>query len=404
MEKEFIVKKESSVTLNITAGRIDSYRMQEETTGTVRAYADGKIGVAGALGEPDESELTRQAEEALSLGIPYVCALDGPLEREERHAAEILPEKELAPVMQALLDQIGQACPRFAISNKITLSHDFTEYRNSKGRHLLSDERALSIALLFQARGSGNLMDCFFEHTGRSFDPAAVVARCKELHDAYFNPVDVEEGEWPVVFAPVDLLVTFLRNFVGEMYASGASLVSGKMGEKLFSDKLTLSMDRNPATCPGVSFFDAEGYIAPDYRAPIIDHGVLSGMAVSKNTAAHFGLPVSGAADAAYDGVPGYGLTGLYAAPTADSLAQLVPGKAIFVGMVSGGDTTPDGHFATPVQLAYLMENGRLVGRLPELTVSGDFFSLLGENYLGAAPGGAMESPVLCAMKMKVSK
>ena len=134
MEKEFIVKKESSVTLNITAGRIDSYRMQEETTGTVRAYADGKIGVAGALGEPDESELTRQAEEALSLGIPYVCALDGPLEREERHAAEILPEKELAPVMQALLDQIGQACPRFAISNKITLSHDFTEYRNSKGR------------------------------------------------------------------------------------------------------------------------------------------------------------------------------------------------------------------------------------------------------------------------------
>ena len=188
------------------------------------------------------------------------------------------------------------------------------------------------------------------------------------------------------------------------MYASGASLVSGKMGEKLFSDKLTLSMDRNPATCPGVSFFDAEGYIAPDYRAPLIDHGVLSGMAVSKNTAAHFGLPVSGAADAAYDGVPGYGLTGLYAAPTADSLAQLVPGKAIFVGMVSGGDTTPDGHFATPVQLAYLMENGRLVGRLPELTVSGDFFSLLGENYLGAAPGGAMESPVLCAMKMKVSK
>lgn len=404
MEKEFIVNKESAVTLNITAGRIDSYRMKEETTGTVRAYANGKIGVAGALGEPDEKELTGQAEQALFLGIPYVCALDGPLEREERHDAEILPEKALVPTMQALLDQIGEACPRFAISNKITLSHNFAEYRNSRGRHLVSDERALSIALLFQARGSGNLMDCFFAYSGRSFDPAAITARCKELHDAYFTPADVEAGEWPVVFAPADLLGTFLRNFIGEMYASGASLVSGKLGEKLFSERLTLAADRNAATCPGVSFFDAEGQIGPDDRAPLIDRGVLSGLLVSKNTAAHFGLPAASTSEAAYDGVPGYGLEGLYAAPTADSLAQLVPGKSIFVVMASGGDTTPDGHFATPVQLAYLMENGRLVGKLPELTVSGDFFSLLGENYLGAAPGSTLDESPLCAIKMNVSK
>ena len=83
MEKEFLKSSSRSVTLNITGGKIDSYREQEETTGTVRVYADGKIGVAGCLGEPEEEQLTAQAEKALELGIPYVSALDGALERAE---------------------------------------------------------------------------------------------------------------------------------------------------------------------------------------------------------------------------------------------------------------------------------------------------------------------------------
>ena len=42
MEKEFITKTNSSVALNVTGGKIDSFREKEETTGTVRVYEDGK--------------------------------------------------------------------------------------------------------------------------------------------------------------------------------------------------------------------------------------------------------------------------------------------------------------------------------------------------------------------------
>ena len=65
MEKEFIIEKQHSITLNVTAGQIDSYRELEKTTGTVRVYENGCIGVAGCLGEPDEEALTAQAKEAL---------------------------------------------------------------------------------------------------------------------------------------------------------------------------------------------------------------------------------------------------------------------------------------------------------------------------------------------------
>ena len=404
MEKEYIIRQTSSVTLNITGGQIDSYRKQEETNGTVRVYQDGKIGVAGMLGEPDEARLTEQAQKALELGIPYTAKLDGPEEREERHDPEILPERELVPTMQKMLDRISEACPRFAISHKIMLTRSRSEYRNSNGRHLTDAHSALSIALLFQDRGSGNLMDAFYEYQGRNFDPDAVVAGCKEIYDAFYTPADIEDGVWPVVMGPWDLFSTLLRHFVGEMYVSGASLVSGRLGEKLFSEKLTLANDRNPETVADVCFFDEEGQTAPDYRAPLIEHGVLKNVLTSKNTAEQYGLPSSQTSDAAYDGVPAYGLSAFYVEPTAEKLRDLVPGKAVYVLMASGGDTTPSGHFATPVQVARLMENGRFVGRLPELNVSGDFFSLLGEDYLGAVHGDPGENDLLCAVKMKVEK
>ena len=72
--------------------------------------------------------------------------------------------------------------------------------------------------------------------------------------------------------------------------------------------------------------------------------------------------------------------------------------------MASGGDTTPDGHFATPVQLAFLVENGVLVGRLPELNVSGDFFDMLGSGFVGAANSTVIGTNTMCAAEMKVEK
>ena len=67
MQKEYIVNKASSITLNITNGKIDSFREKDETQCTVRVYNDGKIGVAGALGEADFKTLEQQAIEKLPL-------------------------------------------------------------------------------------------------------------------------------------------------------------------------------------------------------------------------------------------------------------------------------------------------------------------------------------------------
>ena len=404
MEKEFLTKTHRSVTLNVTGGKIDSFREQEETTGTVRVYENGCIGVAGCLGTPDEEELTRRANEALALGIPYPCKLDGALELERLDEAEILPVPELIPTMQDFLDRLGKACPRFALSNKIGITYGKTEYRNSLGRHLTSSGRYINIELIVQNRGSGNLFDTALEYSGNRFDPDALLAQFKKQYDAFYVPADLAPGRYPIVMDPSYLLATFLRHFIGDLYASGASLLSGKLGQKIFSDKLSFRNDMNPATNAGVRFFDAEGCIAPELRPALIDRGVLTGLLTTKKSAAQLGLPNLGTAAAAYDGVPVIGFNRFYLDPTVPTLNALVPGKSILVVMASGGDTTPDGHFATPVQMSYLMEDGRLVGRLPELNISGNFYDLLGKDYLGAVCGVPHPESMLCAMTMDVTK
>ena len=403
MDKEYIIETQQSVTLNVTAGRIDSFREIEKTTGTVRVYDNGCIGVAGCLGQPDEEELTKKASDALAFWIPYPRKLEGALEIEEIHDEEIIPIPDFIPVMQSFLDRVGELCPRFALSNKISLTHNRTEYRNSLGRHLISDCRNLSIELIAQNRGSGNLFDTGLFWAGSRFDEDKVLAEFKREYDAFYTPADLEPGRYPVVIGAEVLLYPYLRHFVGDLYAAGASLMSGKLGEKLFCDKLTVRMDMNPETDHGC-FFDAEGCVAPDYRPALIENGVLKGLLTTKKTADAYGLPNLGTASAAYDGVPDIGVRSIYPDKTASSLKELVPGKSILVLVASGGDATPDGHFASPVQMAYLMEDGELAGRLPDLSISGDFFDLLGKDYIGTVHDVPFEGTILSAFEMNVEK
>ena len=404
MEKEFIQETQHTVTLNITAGQIDSYRELEKTTGTVRVYENGCIGVAGCLGEADEEALTAQAKEALSFGIPYPCRMEGAAEIIELHDDEIIPVPELIPTMKDFLERLGTQCPKMAFSNKIRLVHGRTEYRNSLGRHLLSSGGYLSIELLAQNRGSGSLFDMVFSWQGEHFEPEMILAGFKRQYDAFYTPADIEAGRWPVVAMPQDLFGTGLQHFIGDLYAAGASLLSGKIGEKVFSDKLTFCDDMNPDTSFETCFFDAEGCAAKDYRPVLVENGVLKRLLTTKKTAAQYGLPNSETAGAPYDGVPSLGFHGCFLAKTAETLKELVPGKAVLMMIASGGDMTPDGHFATPVQLAFLLEDGKPAGRLPEISVGGNFFDMLGGDYIGTVYDWPFKKLQLAAVMMDVNK
>ena len=73
------------------------------------------------------------------------------------------------------------------------------------------------------------------------------------------------------------------------------------------------------------------------------------------------------------------------------SYAELLGDRSfILIDVASGGDMTPAGDFATPVQTAYLCRDGLPVGRLPEFSFRGSVFELLGGGFLGRTDGGPL--------------
>ncbi|MCM1298287.1 MAG: metallopeptidase TldD-related protein [Firmicutes bacterium] len=406
MEKEILTETNTSVSLNVTANKIDSYRSMEETKNTVRIYSGGKIGVAGSLGELDEAALTRSAEEALAYGIEYPCRLSRNVKAVDAER-EIIPQKDFIDVMQRLLHRLAEECPKFSVSNKVQLVKSVSSYKNSMGADLSSAVSALDFSLLFQNKGSGNLFDCYYEGQLKEYDEAAVFGDCKKIYDNFYREADIEEGEYPVFFTVGDFFSIVRREFYATAYASGGSMLSGKLGEKIFSEKLTYCNDRSCETNPTACFFDSEGEIPADnFRQPLIKDGVLTNVITCKGLSEMLKLPEAATAFAEYDGVPNMGFEGSYVKPTADSASRLAPDKAVLVMVQSGGDMTPDGHFATPLQMSFLLEKGEIVGKLPDINISGEFFDILGRDYLGAVEGAffpSMNNIYMCC-KMKVSK
>ncbi len=54
--------------------------------------------------------------------------------------------------------------------------------------------------------------------------------------------------------------------------------------------------------------------------------------------------------------------------------------------------------------MAYLIEDGKIKGRLPQITISGEFFDILGKDYIGAVRNDPVKGAIFAAAEMNVDK
>lgn len=405
IEKEVLITKVRSETVNLTDGKIDSFRENEETQKTVRFYQDGKISVAGALGDANIAELEKTAAAGLSGdGIPYVCKLSKNVKSVIKDKPAVQEDKFL-PSAKRLAAKVKKACPKFLVNGKISVENVKKSYENSAGADLKFESSDFGASFVLKDRESSNIMDAGYGAAVRYYGKASedkIVSDMANLHDAFFGKkVTLKDGDYPMIFSPFDIFGQVINDFVAEMYVSGGSLFSGKLGEKIFNENLSLYIDKNCSTNHTASFFDAEGEIAPDFRPKLIENGVLKGVLTTKNTAANFNLPLIKSTTASYDGVPSLGVSGLYLKPNSPDLKSLLGKKrAVLIEMTSGGDITPEGKLGLPVQLAFLVENGKIVSRVSDFQITADIFELLGKDFIGVSKSGvysAQDSSVIVA-------
>lgn len=405
--KEYLDKNIKEQSVAVQNSKVVSVRFKQEDKHTVRVYKDGYVGVAGAVGGCDLKELEKKAEERLAFGIEYPEIPSAPARKRVERKVENFDETHFVGKVESLLERLTAVCPKFIFSNKAYISEKESAYRNDCGTELSFRNEVITVALSIKDKGSANIMDTFFGYETRHYDEDKIVQYAKKLHNDYFRTVEVEDGVYPVIIGN-DFLTQAVNHFEGRLYTLGASLLSGKLGEKVFNERVSIISDyMSPrgSQC----FFDDEGIFFEDGKYYYVKNGVLTGLLATKKYKNDFGLEISGCAAAAYDSIPNASVreNGFFVQPTNNNIKEITRGKAILLNTYSGGDFTPAGDYSTPVMVGFLIEDGEIKGRINgSFNVSGNLFKLLGDDFLGAIPEETPSemSGINLVMNMKLMK
>ncbi len=406
---ERYTQKTGEVSIKIVQTHIDSLKRKNITRTGYRAY-DGKfIGIAGALGAHDRSALENDARSALSLKVPYEYEVSGGMSEYIELSDDIIPENELMIEVESFLEAVRAAQPDFSFSNAVKLINCEAHISNDRGLDLCYKDRIFMMTLLFKTRSSVNILDGFVSYLGRKYDRAAILKHLNAVCGAYKNPVDLPAGSrFPVVFSSADEMpvMKFAQDLNGLRFGTKSSLFSDKLGKKLFSDKFDFYFSLDPAENM-VPFFDAEGAVNPGFETPLIKNGVLISPYTDKKTSKTYGLPYTKSASSEYDGIAQPALTAHRISASEKTAKELLGGRpGIFVMIASGGDFTPEGNFATPVQLAMLFDGEKFIGKLPELQISSNVYEMFGDAYIGVSKDSyfPLSREKCLIMDLKVSK
>ena len=388
MIKETICMKEKKTSLTVTNNEVTAVlRSNIKKTG-IRLYDNNCIGIAGAIGDYNDDELTKNAKGMLNFKVPYDAAPTENVKREMDLSKELaVSDEEFIAVSRKLLKELGKKYPMFVFRNKIDLIETEESLINSVGTALTQKDRQINCTLLYKYKDSKNLMDGGGMYEARNMDYEQLFKAMSDSCEAYENKIDfAEKGETiPVVILGriFNALAKFYADLSADSYANGASLFSGKAGEKLFSDKFSFLVNRD-AMGTFSRFFDGEGIVLPGDCYNLIENGVLKTPYTTKRTAKQYNLPITGVASMEYDSVPSAAPLQLTVAKGDKTLKELLMGrKAIYIVMASGGDFTPQGEYAAPIQAAYLYDGENYIGRLPQLSMSSNLYDMFGKDFIG---------------------
>lgn len=385
MINETISFIDDEVSVKVSASAPESLRAKRIQRTGVRVYNDGCIGVSGYMGTEGEAAARERARAALDYKIPYPGRPSTGQRRAETVGGRPFTPAALDAEVEALLAELRRAFPQFVYSSPgIKTGNSLTTLRNDAGLDYTSSITRHDMVIIYKLASSSSIMDGWFSIAGTEYDRAAFLALAAEVLGAHLREVPLPaEGRLPVFFEDTDDLVKsiFTRELAGMTFGSGSSLFSGKVGQRLFNEAFTLYNSPSQGYRP---FFDAEGVCGEGFK--YIENGVIRAPYADKKTAAKFGYEPSGTAMAAYDGTPSAGAGHMRIQPQARTFREMLGGRpAIFVNMAMGGDYTSKGGFGTPAQLAFLVEDGKLVGRLPELQLSSDVYAMYGKDFIGVS-------------------
>lgn len=411
MIKEKYVEYIKEISLNITQTKIDSVRKKDITKTGIRVYKDGYVGFAGEIGNIDEEELEKKAIRSLEDKFEYPYEVSKNKSITEDYSNELVIE-DVVDEFDEVMSILEESQPDFSFANKINVVEIERSISNSENLNLKYKDKFIELGITVKYKKSLNIFDTIILAVSRNYDRKLFLDYANKMCNAFKNEVDFNESKkMTVIFRDSEAhpLNKFIGDLNGGIFGSNSSLLSDKLGKKAFSKDFTLYQDNNPNENP-ICFFDDEGVVNDNYRYTLIENGVVKSPYTDKKTSEKYNLPLTGAGVCEYDGIPSVGLSDfnmLRIKESDKSIKELLNGEiGILADLSMGGDFTADGNYGAPIQVAYLFDGEKLLGRLPELIISSNIFDMFGKDFVGVSKDRAdnMFNHKYLVMNMEVDR
>ena len=185
----------------------------------------------------------------------------------------------------------------------------------------------------------------------------------------------VKTQQTPLIFAPEiarSLIGAIFDAASGDSIYRGASFFTGKLGEQVAAESVTVIDDGTIIGGFGTSPFDGEGL--PSRRTVIVENGMLTNYLLNTYTARKLGMKSTGNASRGLAGNPGIGAGNLFltaGSQTPEEILRDVPSGLYVTELMGPGVNMVTGDYSRGA-VGLWIENGELTYPVQEITIAGN--------------------------------
>lgn len=378
-----------STTVSILLGEMQGIESEKKAEIALKIVKDGKMGSAISTSLDDETLVERAL-----ISLKHQNSDAEPFPNLPYHAVKSYCEavanfstEDMVSMAFDISNRFAEKASEVAMGVAITKTVKTVKLLNSNGFEGVYDYTNMELdtwTLNSQGFTSTNK-----EHSSGQLPTVTDEDIERQLHLHRLSDVSVEIGneKMPVVFSGTTMGSLMLR-VVGGVNGSNVhkniSPVVGKIGEQLFSDKITI---RDDATLPygmNTMAFDDEG--TPAQNTLLYDRGVLKGYLTTVGNAKKIGITPTGNAikrtlfSKEIEDSPSVFETNLIVEGDNVPDEDIIKGikRGLYITGVMGAHTgnINQGEFSMNISSGYLIEDGVMVGKVKGAMIAGNIYEM----------------------------
>lgn len=378
-----------STSVSVQAGEMQGIESEKKTEIAIRIVKGDKMGAAVATSLEDESIIERaivslenQKSEAIEFPVEKVidvnCSSD---------AVRDMTTQQLVKMTFDISERFKKIAPDITTLVEFVKTVKNVKMLNSSGFEGEYDYTNIA-AQIYTLNEQG------FYSTSKEYSSSDVplindehLEKMVELHRLGNQMVTLENEKMPVVFSGNvmgSLMLRVLGGVNGGNVSKGISPIGEKLGQKLFSDKITIRDDATmPFGCNSYAF-DDEG--TPAQNTLIYENGVLKNFLVSCGQSKKLDMEPTGNAQKRtlfskeIEDVPSIFDANIIIEGHALPDDAIISGikRGLFITGVMGAHTgnINQGDFSMNISSGFLIENGKMVGKVKGAMIAGNIYDL----------------------------